>query len=74
MSHRSDGAMKKSYTFRFRMSLVTIARRDGSAYGSGRSITAFTTLKIAVLAPMPSASVMRAVIANPGLLRRVRIP
>lgn len=56
------------------MSLVTIARRDGSAYGSGRSMTAFTTLKIAVLAPMPSASVMSAVIAKPGLFRRVRTP
>src|SRR5437660_1496108 len=29
----------------------------GSAYGSGRSRTAFRTLKIAVFAPMPSASV-----------------
>ncbi len=33
---------------------------------------AFTTLKIAVLAPMPSASVITATAAKPGLLRSWR--
>ncbi len=33
-----------------------------------------TTLKTAVAAPMPSASVITAVIANPGDLRSMRSP
>ena len=44
----------------------TITRRSGSAKGSGRSSTAFTTLKIAVVAPMPSASTAMAVTAKAG--------
>ena len=44
------------------------------AYGSGRSSTPFTTLKIAVLAPMPSAIVSTITSAKPGLRRRLRIP
>ena len=40
--------------------------RSGSAYGSGRSSTAFRTLKIAVLAPIPSASVSSATAVKPG--------
>ena len=35
---------------------MNMTRRSGSGYGSGRSRTAFTTEKIAVLAPIPSAS------------------
>src|SRR5207302_3797525 len=46
--------------------------RSGCAYGSGRSSTAFTTLKIAVVAPMPRASVRIAAAANPGAPRNVR--
>ena len=38
-----------------RVSHTTI-RLPGSAYGSGRSTLPFRTVKIAVLAPMPSAS------------------
>jgi uncharacterized membrane protein YdcZ (DUF606 family) len=34
----------------------------------------FTTLKIAVLAPMPSANTNIATTANPGLLRKTRSP
>jgi len=34
--------------------------RSGAAYGSGFSKTLFTTLKIAVVAPIPSASVTTA--------------
>ena len=39
---------------------------------SGRSRTAFTTLKIAVLAPMPRASVRMAIRLKVGLLARRR--
>jgi hypothetical protein len=35
--------------------------------GSGRSSTPCTTLKIAVLAPMPRASVISATAVNPGV-------
>ena len=56
----------KSMTWRLRMSCQTCTSLAGSAYGSGRSSTALTTLKMAVVAPMPSASVPIAVIANPG--------
>ena len=45
---------------------------SGSANGSGLSITALTTLKMAVLAPTPSASVRAATAVNPGLLRSAR--
>ena len=34
-----------------------VNKLSGSGYGSGRRITALTTEKMAVLAPMPSASV-----------------
>ena len=44
----------------------------GFANGSGRSITVLTTLKIAALAPTPSASVMAATNVNPGLFRSDR--
>jgi hypothetical protein len=35
---------------------------------------AFTTLKIAVFAPMPSASVNTAIAVNPGRFSKLRIP
>src|SRR5439155_23747433 len=47
---------------------------SGSRNGSGRSTTARTTLKIAVFAPTPSASVRVATAAKPGFLRRRRSP
>jgi hypothetical protein len=72
MSFISPGAMLKSRTPRLRMSLVTNTRRSAFGYGSGRSNTAFTTLKIAVLAPIPKPSVISAVMAKAGLLRSVR--
>ena len=46
--------------------------RLGSVNGSGFSSTALTRLKIAVFAPMPSASVRIATPVNPGLPRSVR--
>src|SRR5947199_3401843 len=45
---------------------------SASGYGSGRSRTAFTMLKIAVFAPIPSASVRTATRVNPGDLRTWR--
>ena len=42
-------------------------RRSGSSIGRGRSRTALTMLKIAVLAPMPSASTPITAIANDGV-------
>ena len=49
-----------------------IARRSGRSYGSARRSTPFTTLKMAVLAPMPRASVINATAVNPGRWRRPR--
>ena len=46
--------------------------RSGSAYAYGFSTTACTTLKIAVVAPMPSASVSTAAIVKPGFVRHCR--
>src|SRR5688572_16476366 len=45
--------------------------RSASAYGRSRRSTALTTLKTAVLAPMPSATVMTMTPANNG--RRVSV-
>ena len=46
------------------------ASRSGCGYGSGLSITPLTTLKIAVFAPMPSASVRIGDRGVPGALRQ----
>ena len=46
--------------------------RSGSAYGSGRTITASTTEKITAFAPMPSASVAVATSEKTGDLRSNR--
>jgi hypothetical protein len=47
-------------------------RRSLSRYERGCNTTASTTVKTAVLAPIPSARVSTAVTANPGLFTRVR--
>ena len=47
---------------------------DGSSTGSGLSSTAFTSVKIVVLAPMPSASESAATMVNPGLFASSRAP
>ena len=44
----------------------------GSLYGNGRNRTVFTTLKIAVFAPMPMANVSNAMAVKPGLLNSMR--
>jgi hypothetical protein len=48
------------------------ASREGSRSGSGFSSTPCTTLKIAVDAPMPSASVSTATAVNPGVRASMR--
>ena len=52
--------------------LQIIARCSGALYGSGVSNTALTTLKIAEVAPMPRASVIRDAAAKPGLFQSPR--
>src|SRR5208282_5715822 len=47
---------------------------DGSGNGSGRKSTPLTTVKIAVLAPIPSARVKMATAAKPAFLMRTRTP
>ena len=49
-------------------SMRSNASCSGSSYGSGSSNTPLTTLKIAVLGPIPSASVKMTASANPGCL------
>ena len=44
-------------------------RRSGSAYGRGFNSTPLTTLKMALLAPIPRASVSTATSVNAGLLK-----
>ena len=50
----------------------TIARRDGSAYGRGRSSTPSTTVNTAAAAPIPRPSVSTAASVNPAFVRRDR--
>src|SRR6267154_3890274 len=52
----------------------TCISREASSYGSGRSKAAFTIEKIAVFAPIPSASTRMVPSANPGLRRTARNP
>ena len=52
----------------------SITRCSGSGYGSGLSNTPLTTLKIAVFAPMPRASVKIASNVKPGCFRNIRTP
>ena len=51
---------------------ATFMMRSGCGYGSGCSRTASTTVKIAVLAPMPMASAASAIAVNPRFRRIVR--
>src|SRR2546423_2164503 len=48
--------------------------RSGSRNGSGRKRMLWTKLKIAVFAPMPSASVATATSVNAGCFNRIRAP
>jgi hypothetical protein len=51
-----------------------ITSRSGAANGSGLRSTALTRLKMAVFAPMPSASVNTAMTVNPGRFNSMRKP
>src|SRR5205807_2474569 len=53
-------------------SVNTRTRRPDCAYGRGRRSTAFTTLKIAVVAPIPRARQATAEAVKPGFLARRR--
>src|SRR5262245_20907703 len=55
-------------------SRTAMARRSAAAKGSGSMSTALTTLKMAVLAPIPSASVSTATVVNPRCLASIRTP
>src|SRR6266481_805391 len=46
--------------------------RSGSSNGSGRSNTAFTTLKMAVFAPIPRARVSTTINVKPGFFASIR--
>jgi hypothetical protein len=56
------------------LELVTLTRRLESWKGRGRNNSAFTTEKMAVFAPIPSASVKIAMAVKPGLFASIRIP
>jgi len=56
----------------FRSVSQSIISRSIPTNGVGRKSTPSTTEKMAVLAPMPSASVSTAATVKPGLRRRVR--
>ena len=57
---------------RSRFSSQTTTIRSGARKGSGSIITAWTSVKMAVLAPMPRARVAIVTAAKPGLLRSER--
>jgi hypothetical protein len=48
--------------------------RSACGYGKERNKTALMTLKIAVFAPMPSASVSAAISVKPGFFTNIRAP
>ena len=53
---------------------VSCIRRSGDANGSGRISTAFTTLNMAVFAPMASAIVRIGAVVKPGERLKLRTP
>jgi hypothetical protein len=71
-SKKSGAEKGRSTALRCLISAVATTSRSAALYGSGRNKTASATVKIAVLAPMPSATVMIATNASVGLVRNVR--
>jgi hypothetical protein len=57
---------------RVRLNSHIITSRSESANGSARSISAWTTEKMAVFAPMPKASASTATAVKPGLFQSTR--
>ena len=62
----------RSRPVRSEKSAQTVTRRSGSGYGKGRSMMPSTTLKIAVLAPIPRPKVRTMTVVKPGFLIAVR--
>src|SRR5690349_12025324 len=73
MSKRSGGVCHSGWSRpTARWSCHTATSRPASRYGSGRRSIALTTLKIAVFAPTPRATVRSTTAAKPGAARRRR--
>jgi hypothetical protein len=72
-SRYSGGDTQNSLKLKAPNRVVRYISCSGLGYDSGRRITPFTIEKIAVLAPMPSASVSRATAVNTGLRRKSRM-
>src|SRR5271169_1553839 len=64
--------MPTSCSFVPRRSSKTRTSCSGCGKGNGRRRTAYTTLKVATLAPIPKARVSTVTIENPGLLSSIR--
>src|ERR1700733_6847177 len=64
--------MPTFFTFELRRSSNTRTSCSGCGKGKGRSRTAYTTLKVATLAPIPRARVSTATIVKPGLFANIR--
>src|SRR5689334_20758484 len=82
MSSKEWFCCRKSSQFRYesskgsgpcrRLTSLITSRRSGSAYGMGRSRTALTTLKIAVVTAMPSARMITAIAVKLGCFNNPR--
>src|SRR2546425_1147383 len=64
--------LRESVKSRLGLTEAIRTSRSGSRYGRGCNNTALTTLKIAVFAPMPSASVSTATAVKPGFFNSSR--
>ena len=67
-----EPALPESVTEHDNLVTARTTSRPESGNGSGLSRTAFTNVKIVVLAPMPMASDRMATALNPGLRRSAR--
>ena len=67
-----SGADSDEYWVPSGYSICSTCRRSASRNGSDCSSTPLTTLKMALLAPMPSASVSSAAAVNAGVRRIMR--
>ncbi len=72
-SMNSTGSIQNWLNPRVGNWLLIYTSCSGFGYGSGRRITPLMTLKIAVFAPMPSASVRIAMTVKPGTRARLRM-
>ena len=70
LNFERDSLQRKLSALATSAQIITSA--SGLSYGSGRSMMPSTTLKIAVVAPMPSASVSTAANANAGRCDKTR--